>query len=78
LDSRIKISKENKEEMRNHIINYFSEERDEDLGDLASQLLLNFFIEELAPYVYNQGIEDAHVYVKDKVDDLFALQIIRR
>jgi uncharacterized protein (DUF2164 family) len=78
LNTRIKISKENKEEMRNRIMNYFSEERDEDLGDLASELLLDFFIEELGPYIYNQGIEDAYVYIKDKVDDLFALQIIKR
>lgn len=78
MNARIKISKENKEEMRNHIVNYFSQERDEDLGDLASQLLLDFFIEELAPCVYNQGIEDAYVYMKDKADDLFTLQIIKR
>ncbi|WP_353093298.1 DUF2164 domain-containing protein [Tissierella praeacuta] len=78
MNTRIKISKENKEEMRNHIVNYFSQERDEDLGELASQLLLDFFIEELAPYVYNQGIEDAYVYMKDKADDLFTLQVIKR
>jgi uncharacterized protein (DUF2164 family) len=78
LNTRINISKENKKEMRNHIINYFSKERDEELGDLSSQLLLDFFIEELAPYVYNQGVEDAYICIKDKVEDLFALQIIRR
>lgn len=78
MDAKINISKENKEEMRNHIINYFSRERDEDLGELASRLLLDFFIEELAPYVYNQGIEDAYMCIKDKVEDLYALQIIRR
>lgn len=78
MDTKIKISKENEEEMKKHIINYFSNERDEDLGDLASQLLLDFFIEELAPYVYNQGVEDAYVYIKDKAEDLFALQIIKR
>lgn len=78
MDTGIKISKKDKEEMKNHIVNYFSEERDEDLGELASQLLLDFFIEELAPYAYNKGIEDAYVYMKDKADDLFALQIIKR
>lgn len=78
MESKVKISKEIKEEMRRHIIQYFSEEREEDLGDLASQLLVDFFIEQLGPYIYNQGVEDAHGYIKDKVDDLFALQIIRR
>lgn len=78
MDTRINISKETKEEMRHRIIDYFSNERDEDLGDLASQLLLDFFIEELAPYAYNQGVEDAQVYIKDKLDELYALQIMRR
>ena len=77
MDTRIKISKETEEKMRNSIVNYFLNERNEDLGYLASQLLLDFFIEELAPYVYNQGVEDAYVYIKDKTEDLFALQIIK-
>lgn len=66
------------EEMRIGLIDYFSEELDQDLGDLASQLLVDFIIEELAPHVYNQGIEDAYTYIRDKAEDLFALQIIRR
>jgi uncharacterized protein (DUF2164 family) len=78
LNNKIKISKEKKEEMRRTISDYFREERDEDLGELASGLVLDFFIEELAPYIYNQGVEDAHLYIKDKVEDLFALQIIKR
>lgn len=78
LDKRIKISKEDKQEMRNLIVKYFIEERDEDLGDLASTLIVDFIIEELGPYIYNQGVEDAHVYIKDKVEDLFALQIVKR
>lgn len=78
MKTNIEINKENKEEMRVHIIDYFFKERDENLGDLASQLLLDFFIDELGPYIYNQGVEDAHLYMKDKLDDLFALQIPRR
>ena len=78
MDKRIKISKEGKEEMRHIIEEYFREERDEDLGELASILLVDFFIKELGPFIYNQGVEDAHVYIKDKVEDLFALQIVRR
>lgn len=78
MDKRIKISKEGKEEMRHIIEEYFRDERDEDLGELASILMVDFFIEELGPFIYNQGVEDAHVYIKDKVEDLFALQIVRR
>ena len=62
-------------EMISHIKDYFSNERDEELGDLASELILDFFINELGPYIYNQGIEDAYAYIQDKADDLFGLQI---
>ncbi|MGO1469684.1 MAG: DUF2164 domain-containing protein [Tissierella sp.] len=78
MKKKIKLSDENKREMKHKISTYFSEERDEDLGELASQLVLDFFIEELAPHIYNQGVEDAHNYMNDKIEDLFALQIVRR
>lgn len=62
-------------EMISHIRDYFSKERDEELGDLASELILDFFVNELGPYIYNQGIEDSYAYIQDKADDLFGLQI---
>lgn len=41
-------------------------------------LILDFFINELGPFIYNQGVEDARVYIKDKLEDLYALEIMRR
>lgn len=78
MKTTMEINKEKKDEMKERIIEYFFKERDEDLGDLATQLLLSFFIDQLGPYIYNQGVEDAHLYMKDKLDDLFALQIVKR
>ena len=75
MNNKLIISKEKREEMRMKIVNYFLSERDEDLGELASGLVLDFFIEELGPIIYNQGIEDAQIYMRDKLDDLYALQI---
>lgn len=78
MNKKIKLSVANKRVLKEKIVKYFSEERGEDLGELASELVLDFFIEELAPYIYNQGVEDSYVYMKDGIEDLFALQIIRR
>lgn len=75
---KIKMDEVTKEEMRKRIAIYFYEERDEDLGELASQLILEFFLEELGPYIYNQGVEDAYIYTKDKAEDMLGLQIFRR
>jgi Uncharacterized conserved protein len=72
---KIKLSKEKKEEMLNSIKEYFLNEREENLGDLASNMLLNFIIEELAPEFYNQGVYDAYKYVSDRNEDLLSIQI---
>jgi uncharacterized protein (DUF2164 family) len=41
---------------------YFETERDEQLGDLETELLYEFFERELAPYYYNQAADDAHAW----------------
>jgi len=78
MDNKIKISKEKREEMLSAIKYYFYNERSEDLGDLSAMMILDFIIEEIAPEFYNQGIADGHTYMRDKLEDLFALQIYRK
>lgn len=70
----INIPKEKKQEMIEAIKNYFYNEREEEFGDLASTMLLNFIIEELGPEFYNQGIADAYRYMNDRVEDMIGLQ----
>ena len=72
---RIKLPKDIREQMLVEIKRYFSNERDEELGDLAASLCLDFIIEELAPEFYNQGVYDSCNYMKDKSEDLLSLQI---
>jgi uncharacterized protein (DUF2164 family) len=72
---RIKLPKEKKEMMALAIKNYFLNERDEEFGDLASELLLDLIIEEIAPEFYNQGVYDSCNYMKDRAEDLLSIQI---
>lgn len=44
---------------------YFLNERDDDLGDLAASLILDFFMEKLAPEFYNQGVYDSYKYMSE-------------
>lgn len=78
MDNRIKVSKEKRNEMIASIKFFFANERDEDLGDLASDMILDYFINELAPEFYNQGVNDSYTYLKDKIEDLFGIQIYKR
>lgn len=70
----IKLTKEKKEEMISEIKNYFLNEREEEIGDLSTNLLLNFIIEELAPEFYNQGVYDSYKYISDRNEDLLSIQ----
>jgi uncharacterized protein (DUF2164 family) len=53
---------------------YFLRERDEELGQLAAMLLLDFITAELGPAYYNAGIADATAWLQERSDDLLALQ----
>lgn len=49
---------------------FSAEHLDDEIGDLKAQLVLDFFMKELAPTVYNQAIADAQKYMQERVMDL--------
>ena len=49
---------------------YFIEMLDQDIGDLKARLLLEFFLKEIGPSVYNGAVADAQSYLRDRVADL--------
>jgi uncharacterized protein (DUF2164 family) len=73
-DDRITLTNERREEIISEIKNYFLKEREEEVGDLAAGLILDFIMEKIAPEFYNQGVFDSHQYMRDAADDLFGLQ----
>jgi len=73
-ENGIKLSKERRDEMIVEIQNYFSKERDEEIGILCAGMVLDFIVEKLAPDFYNQGVYDVHQYMKDAAEDLLAIQ----
>lgn len=74
----IKIPKEHKAEIIQNVQVYFEEERAENIGELGADLLIDFMIKELGPYIYNQAIEDARRLVIEKMsqieDELYTLE----
>lgn len=74
MNKTIKLNKDKKDKMISSIKKYFYNERNEDLGDLAAALILDFVIEELSQEFYNQGIYDAYKCLSDKMEDVLALQ----
>jgi uncharacterized protein (DUF2164 family) len=66
----IEISKEARAEAVASIQRYFEENLPEPLGTLPAGMLLDFFLQEIAPVVYNKAITDAQGRVQQRVLDL--------
>lgn len=49
---------------------YFSENMDEEIGNLAAGALLGFFLKEVAPVVYNQAVADVQSRLQERVMEL--------
>jgi uncharacterized protein (DUF2164 family) len=49
---------------------YFDENMPESIGNLPAGLLLDFFIEEIGPVIYNKAIADAQARLSQRVGDL--------
>jgi uncharacterized protein (DUF2164 family) len=66
----IELSKEMRAQAIASLKRYFEENMDEPIGDLPAGLLLNFFLEEIGPAVYNRAIADAQARMEQRVVDL--------
>ena len=49
---------------------YCAEELDLELGDLPGKLLLDFILSDIGPSIYNRGVADAQVYMRDRVAEV--------
>ena len=49
---------------------YAAEHLEQELGDLQAGLLLDFFLKEIGPSVYNRAIHDAQSYLHDRLSDV--------
>jgi uncharacterized protein (DUF2164 family) len=49
---------------------FAAEHLDEEIGDLKATLVLDFFLREIGPSVYNHAIADAQKYFQERALDL--------
>jgi Uncharacterized conserved protein len=73
------LPKEQKTQLISLVQQYFSEERNEEIGHLAAEFLIDFMIKHLGPFIYNQAIDDAQSLVAQKMtlldEDVYALKV---
>lgn len=68
----IELPKEKRAEAIASVKKYFESEIREPIGDLRAGLLLDFFLEEIGPAIYNHAIADAQARFTARVADLDA------
>jgi uncharacterized protein (DUF2164 family) len=68
--TNIEISKEQRKVAIASIQRYLAENLETTIGELPAGLLLNFFLEEIGPAIYNQAVKDAQTRVQMRVADL--------
>ena len=66
----IEIPKQMRADAIASIQRYFERNLSEPIGDLPASLLLNYFLEEIGPTIYNQAIADAQARLQQRVADL--------
>jgi uncharacterized protein (DUF2164 family) len=67
---RIRLSDERRVSLLRSIKQYFEDHFDEPISDFRAQGLLDFFVRELGPPVYNQGVRDASSFMQEKLTDI--------
>ncbi|MFQ3545137.1 DUF2164 domain-containing protein [Halobacillus rhizosphaerae] len=72
------LTKEERGYVMARVQEYFELERDEEIGELAADQLVDYMVKELGPIVYNKAIHDARQMVEQKVmnldEDLLSLE----
>lgn len=66
----IELSKEARADAIATIQQYFERNMPEPIGELPAGLLLNFFVEEIGPAIYNKAIADVQARLSLRVADL--------
>jgi uncharacterized protein (DUF2164 family) len=66
----IELSKQARADAIASVQRYFEENMLEPIGELPAGLLLNYFLEEIGPAIYNRAIVDAQARMVQRVSDL--------
>jgi len=74
LKMELDLKKDVREVLTEDLKRYFWNERDEELSNLGAELLLDFIITHIGPYIYNKGIEDSYTYMSERIEDLLGLE----
>lgn len=68
------FDKYEKDEMLRAIKVFYKKERDEEIGDLAAMLILDFFEKNIGKFFYNRGVRDAQKYIGERLEEMYEIE----
>ncbi len=75
---KISFEREEKRALVRKVQAYFATELDVEIGDIGTELLLDFLQEEIGAFYYNKGLHDAQIAFRQQVesfdDAIYALE----
>lgn len=74
LKMEIELTKEVRMVLIENLKRYYWNERNEELSNLGAELLLDFIVNDIGPYIYNKAVEDSYAYMNERIEDLLGLQ----
>jgi uncharacterized protein (DUF2164 family) len=67
----IELDKDVRKEAIASIQRYFRQDMENEIGNIQAGALLGFFLEEIAPVVYNLAVQDAQERMQARVSELY-------
>ncbi len=65
-----RLTEEEKEAAKRDLIYFFHKERDEEIGVIAAEQILNFFLQQVGGKLYNKGVFDAKKALENRMEEL--------
>lgn len=73
------LTKEGKKRCLEEIITYFDKERDEQIGLVAAEDMLDFFLHIVGNEIYNSAVDDVKNILKKQLESLdFEAELLKR
>ena len=66
----IKLKDKEKKLLKEQIQEFFREERGEEIGVIASEAVLDFFMENLGDKIYNKALDDTRIWFTERLQDI--------
>lgn len=64
------LTKDEERKAMADITAYFLDERSEEIGIIAATSILDFFLMDIAPKVYNRGIKESRTVVQEALEEI--------